>query len=316
MKMAREIKLGILGAITLLIFIWGVNFLSGRDIFTRQITFYAVYEQVGGLIESNPVRISGVRVGQVDRIYFHPDGSGNVIVECVVDRQMQVPSNSVARLVSDLLGTREIEIILGDSPMPMQEGDTLGSSAQATIAEEVTRQMLPFKNQAESLLAQVDTVLAVIQYTFSPQTRDNIVSSIESISNTLNSLESTTQMVDTVLAEQISKLSVILSNAESITTNISQNNDAINNIINNFSAVSDTLAAAQIGQTFANASKTMEDFAQVVERINSGEGTMGLLLNDEELYRNLESSSQQLEILLQEITANPRKFFNISVFGR
>lgn len=316
MKISREIKLGILGIVTLFIFIWGINYLRGIDIFSRQTTFYAVYDQVSGLTEANPVVISGLRVGQVNRIFFHPDGSGRVVVECLVDsRLIPIPSNSVARLVSELLGGREIEIALGDSPYTIQDGDTLASYTQATIAEEVTRQMQPFRQQAESLLAQVDTVLAVIQYTFRPETRDNIVRSIESITHTLENLESTTLMVDTALQENISKVAVIISNAESITSNFRQNNQAITRIIDNLSAFTDTLMAARIAETIENAQKTIADLSMTMERINRGEGSIGLLLTDEDLYRNLESSSRQLDSLLQEVRQNPRRFFNISVFG-
>jgi phospholipid/cholesterol/gamma-HCH transport system substrate-binding protein len=317
LKISREIKLGFIGAVTLLLFIWGINYLKGKDIFTRQITFYATYDHVTGLIESNPVSISGVKIGQVDRIYFHPDGTGRVIVECVVDRQMTIPSNSIARLVgADLLGSREIVIELGDSPLPLQSGDTLQTYTQATIAEEVSRQMLPFKQQAENLLAQVDTVLAVIQYTFSPRTRDNIVQSIESISRTLVNLEHTTKAVDTAVEAQISRLSAILTNAEAITINLKDNNEAITNIFQNLSTISDTLAAAEIEKTIRKANETLEEFSVVMEKINRGEGSLGLLVNDQDLYNNLESSSSELEKLLRDVRENPRKYFNISVFGR
>lgn len=316
MKISREVKLGVLAAVTLFLFIWGINYLRGKDLFTNQIYFYAVYEQVGGLTESNPVRVSGVQIGQVDRIAFHPDGSGRVVVRSIVESgQIAIPVNSTARMSSDFLGTTEIEIVLGDSENLLGEGDTLQSITKASITEEVSRQLMPFRQKAEDLLAQVDTILTVIQYTFNPQTRDNIINSVESITKTLNSLESTTMTLDTSIEGQISKLSVILSNAESITTNIKNNNEDISRIIENFSAISDTLAAAQIEQTFSNVNQTMEDFSQVVEKINRGEGSMGLLINDEDLYRNLDASSRQLDSLLMEIRNNPRRYFNISVFG-
>ncbi|MFO7978055.1 MAG: MlaD family protein [Bacteroidales bacterium] len=316
MKISREVKLGILAAVTLFLFIWGINYLRGKDLFTPQISFYAVYEEVGGLTESNPVRVSGVQIGQVDRIIFHPDGSGRVVVESIVESgKILIPENSTARMSSDFLGTTEIEIVLGDSQALLGQGDTLQSQTKESITDQVTRQLMPMRQKVEDLLGQVDTILTVIQYTFNPQTRDNIISSVESITKTLNSLESTTMTLDTSLEAQISKLSVILSNAESITTNIKTNNEDISRIIKNFSAISDTLAAARIEQTFSNVNQTMDDFAQVMEKINRGEGSMGLLINDEDLYRNLDASSRQLDSLLMEIRNNPGKYFNISVFS-
>lgn len=316
MKISREVKLGILAAVTLFLFIWGINYLRGKDLFTPQISFYAVYEEVGGLTESNPVRVSGVQIGQVDRITFHPDGSGRVVVESIIESgKILIPDNSTARMSSDFLGTTEIEIVLGDSQTLLGQGDTLQSQTKESITDQVTRQLMPMRQKVEDLLGQVDTILTVIQYTFNPQTRDNIINSVESITKTLNSLESTTMTLDTSLEAQISKLSVILSNAESITTNIENNNEDISQIIKNFSAISDTLAAARIEQTFRNVNQTMDDFAQVMEKINRGEGSMGLLINDEDLYRNLDASSRQLDSLLMEIRKNPGKYFNISVFS-
>lgn len=316
MKIRREVKLGILAAVTLFLFIWGLNYLKGKDMFTRQIFFYAIYEQVGGLTESNPVLVSGVQIGQVDNISFHPDGSGRVVVRSIIEsEQIDVPQNSTARMTSDFLGTTQIEIVLGDSQQLIESGDTLEAQTKASITEEVTAQLMPFRQKAEDLLAQVDTILTVIQYTFNPQTRDNIINSVQSITNTLNSLESATMTLDTSIEDQISKLSVILNNAESITSNIRENNEDITRIIENFSAISDTLAAARIEETFSNVNRTMEDFSQVMEKINRGEGSMGLLINDENLYRNLNESSRQLDSLLVEIRKNPGRYFNISVFG-
>ncbi len=317
MKLKREVKLGILGVIALLVFIWGINYLKGRDLFSRQLSFFVVYEKVDGLIESSPVTLNGVKMGQVDRIFFHPDRSGRVVVECRVTPQLDIPDNSIARLVgADLLGTREVEITLGDSPTHISSGDTLAGTVQATLQEEVSRQMLPFKQQAENLLAQIDTVLEVIQFIFSEETQKDITGSISSIRLTLANLEKTTGTVDKTLEEQSSRLATIMENAESITTNLKNNNEAINRIIGNFANISDSLATANIAQTMHDAGKSLQSFSEIMEKIEKGEGSMGLLLNDDELYKNLESSSKQLDLLLEDMKKNPRNYFNISVFGR
>ncbi|MBW6497484.1 MAG: MCE family protein [Bacteroidales bacterium] len=317
MKITREVKLGLIMAITLFLFIWGLTYLKGKDIFSRQLSVYAVYENVSGLVESNPVVLSGVKIGQVDQIYFHPDGSGRIMVKMIMKMEINIPNNSVARLTgADFMGFREIEILLGNSGIPVINGDTLPSLISASVIEEVGQQMLPLKHQAENLLAQADSVLAVIQYIFDAETRDNITRSFDGIRQTIVNLEETTATIDSTFSQQASRLAVIVANAESISTNLRQNNEAITNIIQNFSEISDTLAALELAKTMEDVNKTMEAFSETMEKINRGEGSVGLLVNDEELYRNLEQSSKQLDLLLEDIRENPRRYINVSVFGR
>jgi phospholipid/cholesterol/gamma-HCH transport system substrate-binding protein len=317
MKIKREVKLGVVIVGTILLFIWGLNYLKGTDLFTKQIRFIALYDQVGGLIESNPVIVSGVKIGQIQKIAFHPDGSGRVVVESIIDKVINIPENSVARLVSSgLLGNREIEIILGDSDKFIENGDTLSTSIQASLQEEVSQQMLPFKKQAENLLAQIDSVMAVIQYIFNEKSRASIAESLENIRLTLSNFERTTHTLDTTFYSQAKRIATIISNAESITTNLEKSNESITLIIKNFEAVSDSLAASNIKQTIQNANLAIEELEIILEKINKGEGSIGLLISDDKLYKNLQGSSLQLEKLLEDIKSDPKKYFKISVFGR
>lgn len=317
MKISREIKLGFIITATIFVFVWGVSYLKGKDIFNRQLTVYAEYDNVSGLVETNPVVVSGVKIGQIDRIYFHPDGSGKIMVRMIIGRQIGIPSNSVARLTgADFMGFREIDIIMGNSPMEIKNGDTLASLISASITEEVSRQIAPLTTQAGSLLSKIDSVLVAVLEIFNAETRRNISQSIESMQKTLGNIQRTTATVDTTFAHQARRLSVIMANAESISTNLSQNNQAITNVISNLSGLSDTLAALEIAQTMQNVNHTIEALAASLDKINRGQGSLGLLVNDEQLYRNLEASSKQLERLLEDIRHNPRRYINVSVFGR
>lgn len=313
MKIKREIKIGILATATLFLFVWGLSYLKGRDIFNRQLTIYAEYKNVTGLVETNPVKVSGVKIGQVERIYFHPDGSGRIMVQMVINRDISIPGNSVAQLTgADFMGFREIDIVLGNAPEAIKNGDTLSSVALSSLTEALSGQIAPIAKQAENLLAQIDSVLSI----FNAETRSNISKSIESLSKTMASIEKTSAMAETTFARQTERLAVIMANAESISTNLSQNNEAITNVLNNFSELSDTLAALEIAHTMQEVNKTMEALASSMDKINRGEGSLGLLVNDDQLYRNLETSSKQLDRLLEDIRKNPGRYINISVFGR
>ena len=116
-KLSREVKVGILTVVTISAFVWSYNFLKGRDVFSRQRVFYAVYDNVAGLMTANSITINGLNVGQVNKMYFHPQHPGRVVVEIYMSNNVPVPVNSTARIFSsDLLGTRGIQIIPGDSP--------------------------------------------------------------------------------------------------------------------------------------------------------------------------------------------------------
>lgn len=306
MKISREVKLGLLGTLTLFLFIWGIAYLKGKDIFSSQLTIYSEFGNVTGLVETNPVIVSGVKIGQVDEISFHPDGSGRIIVSMILNKEIGIPKNSVAHLKgADFMGFREIELIIGDAPATVSNGDTIVSRTSTSLLEDAGQQLAPVKEQAEVLLARVDSVLAAIQYVFSEDIQNNLTQSIESLKNTMVTID-----------KQSGRLDAIMANAESITTNLKDNNESITNIIQNFSSISDTLAALEIARTMAEVNTTMESLSGTMEKIQRGEGSIGLLVNDDALYQNLETSSKKLDLLLEDIRLNPRRYINVSVFGK
>jgi phospholipid/cholesterol/gamma-HCH transport system substrate-binding protein len=317
LKIRREIKLGILAVVTLFLFIWGINYLKGRDIFKRQLKFFVVYDEVTGLIESNPVSLNGLAIGQVKRISFHPDRSGRILVECLIGDQIDIPLNSQAVMVPvGLIGAREIDIRLGDSHRLLSPGDTLEGIFQAALQDELARQFTPVKEQAESLLARMDTVLSIVSQVLSPAAREELGSGIGNLSATLSRLENVSLVLDTTLSAKAGELSGIIGHTASIAKTVEENNHAIERILQNFSRFSDTLASMEITETMENARESLEELSLTLEKINRGEGSMGLFITDPQLYQHLESSSRQLELLLEDIRNNPRKYFSISVFGR
>lgn len=316
MKISREFKIGLLAVVSIFLFIWGLNFLKGKDIFSRQIVFYAIYDDVTGLIESNPVSLSGVSIGQVNRIRFMPDGSGRIIVENIVRRDIPIPIDSRSVLTGmSLTGTREIIIELGSSGQMIQNGDTLLARTQTSIQEEVSQILLPIQKKADDLFAQLDSVFDTFQAIFNETTRQNIESSFQSIQETIGNIENTTSTLDQAIARETLRISAIMANAESITRNLSNNNELLSNIIRNVSGITDSIAAANLQQTLRHTEESLASFNQIMDKVNRGEGSLGMLVNDEQLYNNLESSSKQLELLLEDIRRNPGSYINISVFG-
>lgn len=296
---------------------WGINFLKGRDIFNKERVFYAVYPQINGLVKANPVLLNGFRIGQVKDIYVHPDNSGKIIVEfSVTNNDVQVPINSVAKLYSSgLLSSMAIELKMGNSTIMAEDGDTLNTYVQATLTEEVNVQFQPIKQKFETVMLSIDSVLVIIRSVFNENTRRNLEQSFESIRLTINNLEHTTYNLDTLLSSQRGNLASIIRSVESISNNIKNNNDKITNIINNFSNITDTIAKSNIASAIDNADKSLKQFSDIMEKINRGEGSLGMLVNNDSLYNNLNNSSKELNELIEDIKLNPRRYLNFSVFG-
>jgi phospholipid/cholesterol/gamma-HCH transport system substrate-binding protein len=226
-----------------------------------------------------------------------------------------LPSNSVARISSiDFLGTKNIEIILGDSKIAAMNGDTLAGGTQMSLTEEVNKQVAPIKEKAENLLSSLDTMVTVLQMVFNSETRRNIEASFASIRTTLNTLESTTYNLDTLVYGQRKRLERIMFNIESITENFRRNDENISNVLKNFSAISDSLAKANIAGTLTNVNAVLLKVESITDKIDNGEGSIGLLVNDQKLYNNLNSSAAQLNSLIEDMKLNPYRYVNFSVF--
>ena len=316
-KITREFKIGLAFLVTLAAFYWGVNFLKGVDIFSTSRKIYAVYPKINGLMRSNPVTINGLNVGSVSKITFTNDTSKFLVVEMSITHNVPISKNSVAQIYSaDLLGSKAVEIILGNSKDFVKNGDTLHSGSKASLEDEVSRQVLPLKMKAEALMGSFDTLLTVFNQVMNEETRDNLIKSFASIRNTIKHLEVTTSSIDTIVTNQKGRMSEIITNIESITHNIKSNNLQITNAINNVSKMTDTLAAANLSKTISTTQRALQNFEQITDKINKGKGSLGMLVNNDSLYNQLEGSSRNLNLLLQDLKAHPKKYVHISVFGK
>ncbi len=315
MKYKREIGIGLVFIVALALFIWGFSYLKGFNLFKEQRVLYAVYQRVSGLTKANPVSINGLKVGQVSDIYFNPDFSGEIVVEITIETEIPIPKNSVALIYSsDLMGSKAINLQLSNDSLFVNNGDTLNTKVEASLKEAVNQQIQPLKAKAEELIMSIDTVVTVIKQIFNEQARENLTSSLASIEQTFANLESASYNLDEMIAAEKVRLAEIMFNLESITTTIRENEDNIENILTNFSSISDSLAKAEIPQTFANINKVVGDVAGIIEKINNGEGSIGMLINDEGLYRDLQKSAEQLHLLMEDIRVNPKRYVRFSLF--
>lgn len=317
MKIKKEFQLGLLFIVALALLGWGISYLKGSDILFGGKKYYAVYDHIEGLLIANPVTVNGFEIGQVTSIDFASKEKGSVLVEFEVDEDIKIPRDSEARIYSsDIMGSKALAINLGEASQYVQPGDTLGSSVESGIKEAVNKQVQPIKQKAEDLILSVDTVIAAIQTVFNENSRKKISRSLSSIENTVNHLENTTYNMDTLMKSERTRLAMIIANIESITRNLDANEDKINTTIHNLSAVSDTLSQANISKTLNKTNKTLEELTSIMAKLNEGQGSAGMLINNDTLYRNLQSSTHELHMLLKDMKLNPQRYMHFSIFGR
>lgn len=310
MKISNETKVGILAAFAIAIFIVGYNFLKGNDIFSKEKEFYAIYDKVDGLAISKPVLVNGFQIGRVSNLTLQSNGL--ILAQFKIDPKYDIPKSTIARLEStDLLGSKAVVFDLGNSINYAQSGDTLNANVQKNIMD----QMEPVQKKAQVLISRIDSIMHSLNNILNPDFEKNIERSFNSIARTLETLETTSKTVDGMVSVQSKRIDNILENAESISLNLKNNNETISSILGNLNQVTDDIAKANFKETLGSANKAINDLQLVVNKINNGNGSIGLLINDEKLYQNLNNASHNLDNLMIDIKANPKRYVSFSVFG-
>jgi phospholipid/cholesterol/gamma-HCH transport system substrate-binding protein len=309
-KITNETKVGILAAFSIAALIIGYNFLKGNSLFSSETLLYARYSRVDGLAISKPVLINGFQIGRVDKLVLQPDGT--ILATLKIKGKYDIPKSTIARLEStDLLGSKAIVMALGTGRDFAQDGDTLNSNVEKNLMETVQ----PVQKKAELIIGKMDSILTSVNSILNPDFQKNVNKSFNSIAGTLASLEGTSKKVDGLVGTESKRIAAILANAESISGNLKNNNEKINAILNNINKITDQVAAANFKQTIDNANKAVADLQGIVSKVNDGKGTLGLLVNDTKMYDNLNNASKNLDELIIDLKANPKRYVHFSVFG-
>ncbi len=317
MKLNRETKIGLVVVVAIVLVYIGVNFLKGIYVFNKPVMYYGIYEKVNGLQASNPVVLNGFKIGQVRSVELIDGGRGGLIVSMTIYEDVAIPKDSKAALKSaDLLGSMQIDIRLGKSSIMAQSGDTLTPTIEGDLVEEVNAQLRPIKVKAEGLISSVDSVIRVMEAILNADSQQNLIESFQGINNAIASLERTAFRVDTLVKEEKSRISSILQNIDNLTKTLSDNSENLSSILTNFNTISDQLAKAEIANTINSANEALSELKTAIEKINSGDGSLGMLLNNDSLYNNLNMASNNLDLLLEDMRINPNRYVQVSLFGK
>jgi len=313
MKLTKTSKIGILVVICLTLLIWGINFLKGRDIFRTEKVFYARYKNVGGLTATTIVTLNGLKVGYVREIYFAEDLSGDLIVKIAIHNDFPLPSGTSAEIASsDLLGSKVVKLNLGKSEKLLQANDTMSTKMEADIMQQVNEQIAPLKAKAERMIENLDSIVTAVSKILSSDSQHNISESIRQINLTMTNLEKISGNFNDVVTDQKKNLASTISNLSNVTGSLKNNSTKLGHIMDNFSTFSDSLTKMQMNSTINHLNGSVTNLQTILSKIDSTNGTLGLLVNDPRLYQNLNHTSENLNRLLVDFRLNPKKYIHFS----
>ncbi len=303
MKISREIKTGIIVIGGILLFILGFSYLKSTPLFDNSKTFYAVYQHVGGLQPGTQVTINGFNVGKVNDIKFK-NSTGKLVVTFSVDNTFEFSKNSKAELYdTGIIGGKGIQIQLAmDNAALAKSGDTLQSEIKPGLTDLVQQRLAPLQLKVEGAVTNADSLLANFNEILDDRTKKDLQQSIHGLNELVKSFQNSADAVNGLLQ----------SNKEELDNSIAN----INNITTNFSNLSDSISGAGLVNTMKSLESTVANLDLLLAKIEKGEGTLGKMMHNEALYDNLSNASRELDLLLQDFRLNPKRYVNVSVFGR
>tara|TARA_Y100001933_G_scaffold133558_1_gene132986 strand:- start:4 stop:930 length:927 start_codon:yes stop_codon:yes gene_type:complete len=305
--MNKEIRTGIIAIFTIVVLIYGINYLKGLNILDKNRIFHAKYDNIDGLLKGSVISLNGFNVGIVSNISLQSDNS--LLVSVKINEDFNVPVNSILKISNqDLMGTKGISVILGNSDLLAKNNDTLIAEIENSLQDEVNKQILPLKNKAEGLISSVDSLMVIFTSVLNTDARKNLASSFKNLDETFILMSESMKELNKLVVTNEKNISNSIKNFESITGNISDNNESIENILKKMSSISDSVSSKDIGDIIKNLNN-------ITKKISVGQGNLGLLNSDDQLYRNIEKTTNDISILVEEIKKDPKKYFNFSVLG-
>ncbi|MFL2634067.1 MAG: MlaD family protein [Candidatus Marisimplicoccus sp.] len=303
MRLSKETKAAFFVLTTILLFIFGFNFLKGSSLLDRQKTIYAVYDEVDGLLVGANVMINGLSIGNVTELDFLPN-STKILVTLKVKDKLNFSSKSTASIYeTGVLGGLAISIEpVFERESIVKTGDTLNSSVRPGLTELINRQIEPLSRQLQSTITSVDSIFTGASNVLNRQTQEEIKESINVLTSAIKAINNSSIIIEETLTSKSSQINNTLDNFEKISSNLSE--------------VSYELNSFGLSDLLSNLEVSVDGISSVVNKLDSDNSTIGKLINEDEVYNNLNSSIESLNNLITDIKENPKKYIHFSVFGR
>lgn len=299
MKISYEIKTAVLVLLGIFMFIIGFSYLKGNHVFISDRTFYAIYDDVEGISKGTPVTISGFNVGSIQNIEFFND-SEKLLVKFRVENKINFSKNSIAQIYeTGLIGGKALAVITKPGVVA-KSGDTLSSAIAPGLTELVNDKLSPLQEKIESTFVSADSLLIAINNILDNQTQSNIKNTFDDLSETVENVKFSTSKFENLLTENENKISNIINRIDITSSNLS-------NFSNSF---------ADLEKTIENFSKTSDNLNLILSEISSGNGTFNKLIFDDSIINSLNSASENINLLLEDLRLNPKRYVHFSLFGK
>lgn len=315
MKISNETKVGALTAIAITLLVLGFNFLKGKTLFGSSRTLFAKYTNVQGLANSNPVMINGLQVGTVFSITTDKNMK-EILVNMNITKDVNIPRNSIAVIKPNPLSTTSIEIRLGDALTYIPKNDTIVTEATVGIFNEVYQKIDPVLTNVKNAVGSLDSLLINVNSVVDPGAKNNIRGTLENLNKITANLIVSSASLETLLNAQTGALARTMKNLDTFTGNLASNNEKISNIMGNLEKTTSNLSKLDLEKMLAALNSTIGELKSSIGKLNSTNGTAGLLLNDTKLYNNLTATANKVNLLLDDLRTNPRRYVSFSIFGK
>ena len=311
-KISKEIKAGLIAIVAIAGFVFLFQFMKGKNLFTTDNVFYAKFDNVEGLEPSSHVSINGLKVGQVDKIIPLTDKIGKLyfVVKVLIDDNYQFSKKSTLEIFEPgIMSGKEIRLNLAYGDPLAKDGDTLSGSFQLSMMSSLSSQVGPVKDQLQSVLKRVDSLTNNANKIFDDANRAEMAALLRNLNQTVAAFESTSKQTNLLLANNDPKLQKVLDNANLATI-------SAKNTLDKFGNTAENIDTQKLNSAIDNLSLTSDKLNNLISGIQNGEGSLGKLTKDEELYNNLNETIASMNALVQDLKANPKRYVNISVFGK
>ncbi|MEP7238686.1 MAG: MlaD family protein [Ferruginibacter sp.] len=315
MKISNETKIGSLTAIAIVLLVLGFNFLKGKTFFGKSHNLFAKYTNVQGLAASNPVMINGLQVGTVYSITTDKNMK-EILVNMNLTKDVNIPTNSIAIIKPSLLSTPSVEIKLGNAQTYVPKNGYIATEATEGILNDVLKKVDPVLYQVTKAVTSIDSVLMAVNHILDPNAKNNISATLANLNKTTANLVGTSASLQILLNTQTGALAGTLNNLNSFTASLDKNSGKITSTLDNLDKTATNLSQLDLQKTLTYLNNTIGDLKSTIGKLNSTSGTAGLLLNDTKLYNNLTATANKLNLLIDDLKTNPKRYVNISIFGK
>ncbi|RYD58220.1 MAG: MCE family protein [Sphingobacteriales bacterium] len=311
MKFSKEARIGLLVAISFLVFFAGFYFLKGANLFSGENEYYTYFNDIQGLQPAAAVQVKGLAIGRVTKIELN---EGNKVrVAIAVSNKVKVTPGTVVNLIgADLLGTKVLSLEVAPGTTEVEDESVLPSKIEGGLLDNISGEISPLIEDLRHVVLVLDTVMVGVNTMLSDTTRRHLESSVASMDVAMKNFA----QLSGKLNRESETMASIMRNANSVTSNLAANNREITSIINNANSFSKQLSNAPLEQTFKDLQATSAQLQGLMNKINSNNGSLGLLVNDKALYNNLNQSLSTLDLLMADIKRHPTRYINVTIFGK